>query len=86
MLLVLLGVYAFVGSVSAFTNLGQWVFKSNVWAIPFLPFSATYFAINGDEKRKKEALFLLKAISVFVALWLIISVIISLCLQKPIFP
>lgn len=54
----LLGVYLFVGSISALTNFVKWV--TPVFFVLFLPFMLVHAFIYGDAKKKGEAVIILK--------------------------
>lgn len=75
MLEMLIIIYIVVGSASAVTNLGNWIFKSKIFALPFVPFLITYYLIKGDKTQKKEAVLVLKGIGLFIAAWAFFTVI-----------
>lgn len=71
-MIFLLGIYLFVGGVSALTNFGRWPFSSWIFGIVFLPFAITYYLIYGDAVSRKEAIDWLKLIGVLGLLYLFV--------------
>lgn len=72
MLLILGGIYLFVGGVSAVTNFGKWLFSTWLVGIVFLPFAVTYYLIYGDTQKRKEAIDILKLTSVLGFIYLVV--------------
>lgn len=66
MLVTLFVFYVIVGSASALGNFGKWLFRSNIIGFLFLPFMIIYYLINGNDKQKKEAVSILKAVGLFI--------------------
>lgn len=69
MLATLLVFYLVVGSASAFSNLGKWIFKSNFIGYLFLPFMTVYFLLFGDLQQRKEALSVLKGFGIIAIIF-----------------
>lgn len=69
MLELLFIIYLVVGSLSAATNLGNWLFKSKILALPFVPFVIVFYLIKGDKQQKQEAVVILKGAGVFAIIF-----------------
>lgn len=80
MLTVLIYLYATIGITAALTHLGRFILKSNILAIPFMPFMVIYFLVFGDKKRRYEAIMICKGLLVLCILFLAIYLIMYLIL------
>jgi len=77
MILLILGIYIFIGVVSAFSNFGKWIFSSPLLAIPLLPFMIIYYLIRGDSVKLAEAV----SLSITLVVLFVISFIIVISIQ-----
>lgn len=78
MLAIIGGIYLFVGSVSAVSNFGKWLFSTWIVGILFLPFAVTYYLIYGDTQKRKEAIDVLKLTGVLGILYLVMVGVVML--------
>jgi hypothetical protein len=76
MIILIVGIYVFIGVISAFSNLGKWVFGSFLWAIPLLPFMIIYYLIYGDATKRSEAKSLIKLLLFLAGLYCMLYLII----------
>ncbi len=70
-MVLIIGLYLFIGGVSALTNFGKWLFSSWLVGIIFLPFMIIYFLIYGDQKKRSEAILILKGLFLLTVLYFI---------------
>jgi hypothetical protein len=71
-MVLIIGLYLVVGGVSALTNFGKWIFSSWLVGIIFLPFMITSFLIYGDEKKRSEAIIILKGLFILTILYIVL--------------